>query len=282
MKATVTNVRTLLRSLHIDATSYFSIENGDKAGTVVLSLISSFLYRHDADRIETALIDNFSCAFIRDRKGNLHRIVVSSKETANNTSQTEEPKTELTPNNTSKTEENKDNFVVAIEKTPLNVILNATYNKARDTFERFRNYTGSKLFSDGTTLSDHMHIVNTFGKALGLPTVADIHLTKTQKCIAFTLLCEAKDLILNGSHDDTMDALIEAYQRRMDNNPEIEFHMHIDYTDVRKLIKEACKSYAIKAINKHEGTDSIYSWWSGDDRITNHIEFIDYLIELYR
>ena len=79
MKATVTNVRSLLRSLRIDATSYFSIENGDKAGTVVLSLISSFLYRHDADRIETALVDNFSCAFIRDRKGNLHRIMLTSK-----------------------------------------------------------------------------------------------------------------------------------------------------------------------------------------------------------
>lgn len=260
MKATVTNVRTLLRSLHIDATSYFSIENGDKAGTVVLTLISSFLYRHDADRIEIALEDNFSCAFIRDRRGSLHRIVVSSKETANNTSQIEETKTELAPNNTSQIEE---------------------YNKARDTFERFRNYTGNKLFSDDTTLSDHMHIVNTFGKALGLPTVADIHLTKTQKHIAFTLLCEAKDLILNGSHVDTMGALTEAYQRHVDNY-HVDFHMHIDYTDVRKFIKEACKSYAIKAINKHEGTDSIYSWWTGDDRITNHVEFIDYSIELYR
>ena len=134
MKATVTNVRSLLRSLHIDATSYFSIEKGDKADTVVLTLISSFLYRHDADRIETALEDNFSCAFIRDRKGNLHRIVVSSKVTANNTSQIEESKTELASNNTSQTEENKDNFVVAIEKTPLNVILNATYNNIFSTF----------------------------------------------------------------------------------------------------------------------------------------------------
>lgn len=265
MKATVTNVRSLLRSLHIDATSYFSIENGDKAGTVVLTLISSFLYRHDADRIETALEDNFSCAFIRDRRGSLHRIVVSSKETANNTSQIEESKTELATNNTSQ-----------IKTTSVE------YNKARETFERFKNYVGDKLFSDGTTLSDHMHIVNTFGKALGLPTVADIHLTKTQKHIAFTLLCEAKDLILNGSHVSTMSALLEAYQRRVDNNPEIEFHMCIDYTDVRKLIKEVCKSYAIKAINKYEGTDSAFSWWSGDDRIANHIEFIDYLIKLYR
>ena len=48
------------------------------------------------------------------------------------------------------------------------------------------------------------------------------------------------------------------------------------------MLKSHKKHDAIKAINKHEDTDSIYSWWTGDDRITNHIEFIDYLIELYK
>lgn len=94
MKATVTNVTKLLRSLHIDATSYFSIEKGDTTDVVVLTLVSSFLYRHDADRIESSLEDNFRCTFRRDKKGNLHMIALTSKEDASNTSQIEEPKVE--------------------------------------------------------------------------------------------------------------------------------------------------------------------------------------------
>ena len=94
MKATVTNVTKLLRSLHIDATSYFSIEKGDNTGVVVLTLVSSFLYRHDADHIESSLEDNFRCTFRRDKKGNLHMIALTSKEDASNTSQIEEPKVE--------------------------------------------------------------------------------------------------------------------------------------------------------------------------------------------
>jgi len=63
MKATVTNVESVLRSINVSTTEYFSIDKCDN-NTVILRLNSNYRYADCIDEIETALEEQFDMCFV--------------------------------------------------------------------------------------------------------------------------------------------------------------------------------------------------------------------------